>query len=481
RAVSLGTVMALAGIVVLLTTPVVERFDLLTTSLGDTSAYEYAVARRLGLGLLVLGPTMLLVGIGLPWVLEATRDLRGAGLVYALNTAGASLGSLLAAWLLLPSIGFSRTAWIAAAVLGIGAWVADSRRRRLHVVAMVVAAIVAMVGASDVGEVRVQSNIEHEHRVVASREGPDATVSVIEYPDQSRHLVIDGFYASATQAGAHYMVWMGHLPMIMHPDPRQALVICFGTGQTSNAVRREGPEHLDIVDINGTVLAMADLFPENEGVLEDPRVDHHVMDGRAWMRRTSRRYDVVTLEPMPPTFAGSNALYSAEFYALVDDKLTADGVVAQWLPFHLVSPEESASITATFIAQFPDAYLWIDTFGTGILVGRKSGGPLLPGLSRPVERDMAPHEVVAAMKYDRTILEQYAQLGQSVTDDNQHLSYGWGRMRWWGQGADGRETMTYQHAVLDAMRGPGSVEVKIVEFLRKYPHPTAYAKAHPQP
>ena len=36
------------------------------------------------------------------------------------------------------------------------------------------------------------------------------------------------------------------------------------------------------------------------------------MDGRAWLRRTERRYDLITLEPMPPNFAGVNALYSLE-------------------------------------------------------------------------------------------------------------------------------------------------------------------------
>jgi spermidine synthase len=479
RKLSLGSIMALAGVLVLVTTPIIERFDLVLAGSGETTTYGYAVARRLALGLAVLGPSMLLVGVGLPWVLEATVDLRRAGFLYALNTVGASLGSLLAAWLLLPSIGFAQSAWVAAAVLGIAAWLADPGRRRLHMAALVAALAVAMVGASQVGELRVQSNIDKAHTVVTSKEGPDATVSVIEYPNKSRHLVIDGFYASGTEVGAHYMPWMGHLPMIMHPDPREALVICFGTGQTANAVLEEGPEHLDIVDVNGTVLAMAGEFPENHGVLDDPRVEPHVMDGRAWMRRTSRRYDVVTLEPMPPTFAGSNALYSAEFYALVHQKLTEDGVVAQWLPFHLVSPEESASITATFIKQFPDSHLWIDPFGTGILVGRKSSGPLFPGFTRPVERDMTPSQVRAAMRYDRTILQEYAQLGRLVTDDNQHLSYGWGRMRWWGQGRGERDTLHYQHAILEAMRGPGAVETKIVEFLAKYPHPKAWAEAHP--
>jgi spermidine synthase len=159
--------------------------------------------------------------------------------------------------------------------------------------------------------------------------------------------------------------------MLLHPAPRRALVICFGTGQTANGVRREGVERLDIVDVSPAVLSMAPLFPSNERVLQAPGVRPIVMDGRAWLRRTSLRYDVVTLEPMSPRFAGTNALYSLEFYRLVAARLTPEGVAAQWLPIHLLSPFEAASIAATFQAVFGDASLWLDPVDhTGVLLGR---------------------------------------------------------------------------------------------------------------
>ena len=72
------------------------------------------------------------------------------------------------------------------------------------------------------------------------------------------------------------------------------------------------------------------------------------MDGRAWLRRTEHRYDVVTLEPMSPEFAGSNALYSVEFYRLMAARLNPGAVVAQWVPFHIVPPSAAGSITAAF-------------------------------------------------------------------------------------------------------------------------------------
>src|SRR4029079_14687075 len=121
--------------------------------------------------------------------------------------------------------------------------------------------------------------------VVAHDDTPDGTLAVVEIPGQ-RMLVIDGFVAAGEAHMAHYMAWMGRLPMMLVKEPEHALVICFGTGQTAHAVLTEGVAQLDIVDLNPGVFALADQFPSNAGVLHDPCVETIAMDGRAWLRRS---------------------------------------------------------------------------------------------------------------------------------------------------------------------------------------------------
>jgi spermidine synthase len=235
----------------------------------------------------------------------------------------------------------------------------------------------------------------------------------------------------------HYMSWMGRLPMLLHPAPRRALVICFGTGQTANGVLEEGIEDLDVVEVSLAVLRMAHYFAASNGrVLTDPRVHTIVMDGRAWLRRTDRTYDVVTLEPMPPNFAGVNALYAREFYRLVAARLRPGGIVAQWIPLHLVSAHDAAAIAATFHETFGDGILWFDPINyMGILVGRVGSpsadfGRVWPGLHRPgPARDMTPAQIVGAVTLRPAELARWAETGVPVTDDNQLLAYGWQRQR----------------------------------------------------
>ncbi|MHC5115196.1 MAG: spermidine synthase [Planctomycetota bacterium] len=445
RGIGPGATVAAAGVAILVVTPLVERMDLFA-GVGD-AGYFGTLAIWLGLSLAILGPPMVLLGMALPWCLEEFPEPRMTGRLYGVNTIGSVVGSIAAAWLLLPWLGFARASWLIGSAIIILAVPALGRAPRVVAVS---AGLLALAAAwqftSSPGRDRFQGFPDFGgHEVLAFREAPDATVSVIKAPRGNRALMIDGFAASTEGLfGAHYMRWMGSLPMLAHPRPADGLVICFGTGQTTDGVREEGIDALDVVDVSAAVFEMAPLFETNNDVLEDSKVQTIVMDGRAWLRRTTRRYDVVTLEPMPPNFAGVNSLYSQEFYEIVASRLKPGGLVAQWLPFHLVTAEHSVAIAATFVDVFPDSVLWVDPIGgTGILLGRHdaaaAGVPPLgtkwPGLWREtVMRTLDEDEIADAVLLDAAGLRRYAEGGLVITDDNQLLNFGHQHSHYFGQG-----------------------------------------------
>jgi hypothetical protein len=92
---------------------------------------------------------------------------------------------------------------------------------------------------------------------------------------------------------------------------------------------------------------------------------------------------------------------------------------------------DALAITATFHAVFTDSLLWIDPRDhTGIIVGR-SGAPnrgfatAWPGLARPaIVRDMDDASIKRGVALGAFAMENYADLGDIITDDNQLLSYG---------------------------------------------------------
>jgi len=175
---------------------------------------------------------------------------------------------------------------------------------------------------------------------------------------------------------------------------------------------------------------MAHHFPENNAVLDDARTHNVVMDGRIWLHRTEGAYDVITLEPMPPTFAGSNSLYSLEFYELARSDLKPGGMLAQWLPLHLVSPYEAASIVRTFTRVFPDSLLWKHQSGTVIIIGRKANDEVdVPWLIHWPDEQINEQTLATIESgfLPGTVISTMSAAGRTITDDNQLLSCGYGR------------------------------------------------------
>ena len=464
--ISPGSTLAFGGAAILLATPLVERLDLFVR---DVDSYPVALLHWFAMSMAVVGPAVLLLATALPWLLEEYRDPGRSGRLYGVNALGSVLGSLTVAWLLLPRLGFARSAWaIGALVVATSLLLCPPRRRLVAAAGGFVALAVAMSFASSPGRDRMYGARDFAgSRILAFDEGPDFTASVVSNAAGARRLLIDGFTATAEDgASTHYMQWMGTLPTILHDDPKRGLVICFGTGQTANALRRSRLRKVDVVEISLAVLRMSGFFRSNQNVLNDPRVRPIHMDGRAWLRRTAGSYDVITLEPMPPNFSGVNALYSREFYEIAASRLDPGGIVVQWLPIHLLSVEHARSVAATFQAVFPDAILWIDPVGgTGILAGRleEVEGPLgtrWPGLQERVfGSQLTPEQIRRGVHLDPVALARYVEGARIIDDDNRLLEYGEAR-----PGTKGRVAFELSHANWDVLTDVAGREPYMLAF-----------------
>lgn len=461
---NLGAQMCMAGLFILLVTPLIEHLDYLSmytkqfathspanitaqnsAPTNDANAYvHYIFAFFVTFSMIyfILVPPMRYLGIAFPWIMDDQRSSRSVGKLYAVNTLAAIVGSVGSAWILLPTIGFVKTAWLAGVlVLFAGLSLLSGLLKRCIWAASGLLALSAAIALqTGVGKTHVLGFFASDEngkpgKILNFFEGPDATTSAVAYADGSHALLINSTLASLDAGNkhvhsSHYMAWMGHLPMLLQTNPQQALVICFGTGQTANAVRKENPQELDIVDINVNVFKLAHYFNSNQDVLKDPRVKTIVMDGRAYMRRTAKKYDIITLEPMPPGTVGVNALYSKEFYESARQKLQPDGVIAQWLPFNGIAPEYAASIAKTFQQVFPNAVLWLDSASyTGILLGVNNTQTIAtsnwPGFQRVrIERNLSQQQIEQSIALNAEELKMYSAHGRIISDDNQLLSYG---------------------------------------------------------
>ena len=340
---------------------------------------------------------------------------------YAINTIGGILGTLLTPFLLLPLWGIQKSLFILYALLialslaGL-AWHWGNRPRQWAIALTVGGLIIfssytafapSMAGQR-LGEnnlARVEINTSPENlKLLDYKEGNFSTLSVVENQQSgARTLYVDGFSTATVSnsvGGSAYMQAMGFVPMILHPDPKRALVMCFGTGNTLGTVARFPGVTVDGVEIDRNVVSMAHWFSRwNHDAINRDNVRLTYQDARGFIRWTDEMYDVITLEPMSPVQAGVNNLYSKEFYEQSRQRLNPGGLMMQWLPLHLVGPADARAIVKTFQSVFPHTSVW-NSYLTRIV--------LLVGSDEPQVLDKSRFE--DAMKHTE-VREMAEQIG----------------------------------------------------------------------
>jgi len=302
------------------------------------------------------------------------------GEVYAFNTIGATFGSIIVGFVLLPSFGAQRSMLMAALLnliaalllMGIG----KQRRRVIGTgTAAIVMAASTLLAPNDLYRWLFASQYPAQ-TIVANFEDVEMTVTVTAYNDHN-YIFLNGHHQAETlplTLGLHRFI--GHLPALVGGEPERALVIGLGGGATSGAVAAHTQDRVDIVELSAGMVEAAKTFaPHNGDVIEDPRANMIVADGRNFLLLTDDKYDLITADIIPPLHAYSSLLYSFEYYQLLLTHLTDGGLVSQWLDRRL-EPHEQDILARTFAQAFPHSVVW-----------QKGDYMILLGSNQPIEID----------------------------------------------------------------------------------------------
>jgi spermidine synthase len=207
---------------------------------------------------------------------------------------------------------------------------------------------------------------------------------------------------------------MAHLPMLVHPDPRRVLVICFGMGTTFRSALSYGAEVTAVELVPEVLEAFPVFFADAESVSRDPNGRRVATDGRNFLALTRERFDVITVDPPPPVdAAGVTNLYSREFVALARERLAPGGVFAHWIPFPDGGVEDVHTLRmllATIAAEFPYVLAVPALNGVGVHV-LASDRPIEVDLPAIAERLAAPAVAADLDEWQPVPLEFFSRLG----------------------------------------------------------------------
>lgn len=360
----------------------------LTDTISGISYNRILVLEFLIVLLYVLVPTALM-GATFPvitGVYSKGQERRGTniGNIYAANTVGCIVGSVIAAFFLVPGLGSTLSVKSASVInIALGAaGLAVLKKPRMAVVSLLLLALPFITsdipaGALDSGIAIYGRDRGKDSLHLFFREGITSTVAVRAKSDGITTLSINGKIDASTGVDMSTMLATGYFPYLLHPRPKDALVIGFGSGVTVRALRDSrtsglhgrGIEHIDCVEIEPAVLEAAQYFAKvNGNVHLDPDINYIVDDARSYIAAPGRKYDIIIAEPSNPWIRGIGSLYTREFYEASARRLKEGGLFVQWAQLYSLGPDSLRMIIRTLGSMFREMTVWFCSNGDILII-----------------------------------------------------------------------------------------------------------------
>lgn len=328
----------------------------------------------------VVLPSACLWGASFPLALAALakRDEdtgKLAGRVYAANTFGAIIGSLAFSLVVIPTFGTQHAEQLLLVLSGISALLAFSTLlQSTHVLATAsllvtggflimlatnVPAIPGLLVAYGRYMVTWLDRVEIEY----VGEGMNSSIAVSRLGENgaTQFHVAGKVEASSLPQDMRLQRMLGHLPALVHRDPKSVLIVGFGAGVTSGSfVPYPGIKRIVICELEPLIPEVVSRYfaNENNHVKDDPRTTIFYDDARSFIITTKETFDIITSDPIHPWVKGAASLYTKEYFEAVKAHLNPGGVVTQWVPLYESNLAAVKSEVATFLEVFPNGTVW---------------------------------------------------------------------------------------------------------------------------
>lgn len=384
---------------------------------GATFTFQLDLVRTIW-GIL---PATLFWGASYPFAFAAAfpeHAGRGATVaaIYASNTAGAIAGGLVVSLAGIPLLGTQNTERVLIAISAMGGLflllplTRSARNNALELAAGVAAGLIALLiwnvdrlPAELIAYGRRTASNAGMARILYSAEGQNTSIAISRWNDGALQFHVAGKVEASTESyDMRLQRMLGHLPGLMHGNPRSVLVVGFGGGITAGTFTAYPTmRRIVICELEPLIPPVSTHYfaKENYNVLHDPRTELVYDDARHFIAATREKFDIITSDPIHPFVKGSAALYSKEYFELVKAHLNPGGVVTQWVPLYETDAPTVRSEIATFFEVFPYGTVWANnTNGQGYDL-------VLAGHLTPPSFDLARIEAQLASSDYRPVMQ----------------------------------------------------------------------------
>ncbi len=182
---------------------------------------------------------------------------------------------------------------------------------------------------------RISENLVQLHRikeVLYSGQTQFQSIEIIRTGSYGKCLVLDGKIQSSDFDEFIYHEALVQPAMVTHSCPETVFIAGGGEGATLREILSHNTvKKAVMIDIDKEVIAACKkYFPDySRGAFEDERTELHHTDARDYLVRCGEAFDIVIIDLTEPIEEGpAYLLYTREFYQLVRERLTANGIIS---------------------------------------------------------------------------------------------------------------------------------------------------------
>jgi len=362
-------------------------------------------------------PAALLWGASMPLALAAVTTGsedpgRVVGGVYAANTLGAIAGALGVSLVLVPWIGTQNSERLLLVVSAIAAiFVLWAGARKVVVGSLIIAGLLAWgvdpVPGALIAYGRRMPSYMNNSRIIYTAEGRNSSVAVGRLYDGSTEIDVNGHVEATTLSfDMKLQRIVGHLPALLHPNPKSVLGIGFGAGVSAGTFTRyPSIQKITICEIEPIIPPISTKYfaAQNYEVFKNPKTHLHYDDARHYLMTTKEKFDIIASDPLDVFVKGTAALYSKEYFEAVKRHLNPGGMFTLYVPLYESDVATVKSELATFFDAFPYSSVWANNQnGQGYDM-------VFMGQMQPLQIDVAEIE-------KRLQRPDYAPVAQSLRD-----------------------------------------------------------------
>ncbi|WP_457611138.1 fused MFS/spermidine synthase [Lutibacter sp.] len=332
----------------------------------------------------VFFPTVIFGAI-FPYLLKAAPVKKEAsgkfvGKLVLFNSIGSTIGPAISGFILLDTIGLWNSIKFVSIFYGIIAIhlaLTSFNKGKIKWAITPIIIILSIITVSNPSIVKLRPG----EKITEMWQSSDGVVSIVQ-SSKNIEMRLDNYYVLGDSGSILVEQMQGHIPLLIHPNPKNVLFLGMGTGITSGASLTHGVEHVVVVELISNVITASKRYFSKwtNNLFNDSRVEIISDDARNYLLGSSEQFDVIVGDLFTPWHAGTGSLYTVEHFIQAKNHLKKEGIFAQWLPLYQLTPDSFEIIAATFASVFPEVTVWRADFSgkraSIVLLGQEAGSKL---------------------------------------------------------------------------------------------------------